>query len=216
SIPLSLPPHRSTHLGCFLGQRALHFDRRQRRQMSIGGFAANFGSPTEISHTAPKHSPLFFTRWLILRSTPNSKVFRLVDRHLVAQHTPLVVKLKRVFVQPMLDPHSHTSTAPIRNHFVVDPHSSRAPHIPHHLLHSLSRSVPMHAPPPPRLHATHNRYQSLLYSVPLLDLARLILLARTARGQIDHWPLLLLCLILSCLTNTTRQTDGELLEVFPH
>src|SRR5436309_2291631 len=241
SIPLSLPPHRSTHLGCFLGQRALHFDRRQRRQMSIGGFAANFGSPTEISHTAPKHSPLFFTLWLILLSTPNSKVFRLVDRHLVAQHTPLVVKLNRVFVQPMLDPHSHTSTPPIRNHFDADPHSSRAPHIPHHLrgsktqpfmnpvkikigafaplktqLQSLSRSVPMHAPPPARLHATHNRYQSLLYSVPLLDLARLILLARTARGQIDHWPLLLLCLILSCLTNTTRQTDGELLEVFPH
>src|SRR2546426_11013073 len=146
SIPLSLPPHRSTHLGCFLGKRALPFARRQRRQMSIGGFAANFGSPTEISHTAPKHSPLFFTRWLIPRSTPNSKVFRLVDRHLVAQHTPLVVKLKRVFVQPMLDPHSHTSTAPIRNHFVVDPHSSRAPHIPHHLLGSKTHHRMMHQP----------------------------------------------------------------------
>jgi hypothetical protein len=83
-------------------------------------------------------------------------------------------------------------------------------------LQFLGRSVPPHAPPPARLHATHERYQSLLYPVTFLDLARLILFARTARGQIDHGPLSPLCHILASLTNTPRQTDRELLEVFPH
>jgi hypothetical protein len=102
SIPPPLAPNRSTHLCSVLGQRSLHFHRRQRRQISIRSFAAHFGSPTEISDTAPKHSPLLSARWRILRSTPHSKVFRLVDRYLVAQYTALVVKLQRILVQPVL------------------------------------------------------------------------------------------------------------------
>jgi hypothetical protein len=83
-------------------------------------------------------------------------------------------------------------------------------------LQLFTRSVPPHAPPPARLYATDERYQSPLDPVTLLDLARLILLARTARGQIDYGPPSLPGHLLGGLTNTARQTDGELLEVFPH
>jgi hypothetical protein len=83
-------------------------------------------------------------------------------------------------------------------------------------LQLLARLVASHTPPPARLHATHDRYQSRPDPVALLNLARLILLACPARRQIDHWPLLPLCLFLGCLTNTARQSRGKILKIFPH
>ena len=83
-------------------------------------------------------------------------------------------------------------------------------------LQLFARSIPPHAPPPARLYATEDRYQSSLHPVTALDLARLVFLAHSARRQIDHRPLLFFCHILRCLTNTARQSDSELLEVFPH
>src|SRR3990172_6753617 len=136
SMPLLLAPYWPTHLGRFLRQRAVYLHRRQRRQMPIGRFAAHFDAPTKIGHAAPQHAPLLLTLWLILRSAPYPKVLRLVDRHLVAQHTALVIKLQRILVEPVLDPHSLTSPPPIRHHRVIDADSPRPPHVTHHLLGS--------------------------------------------------------------------------------
>src|SRR3990172_6130841 len=136
SMPPLLAPYCPTHLGRFLRQGAVYLHCRQRRQMTIGRFAAHFGAPSKIGHAAPQHAPLLLTLWLILRSAPYPKVLRLVDRHLVAQHTPFVIKLQRILVEPVLDTHSFTSPPPIRHHRVVDAHSPRPPHVAHYLLGS--------------------------------------------------------------------------------
>src|SRR3970040_586762 len=134
SMPLLLAPYWPTHLGRFLRQRAVYLHRRQRRQMPIGRFAAHFDAPTKIGHAAPQHAPLLLTLWLILRSAPYPKVLRLVDRQPVHQHTALVIKIRRILVEPVLDTHSLTSPAPIGYHCVMDTHSPHPPHGAHHLL----------------------------------------------------------------------------------
>src|SRR3972149_2103630 len=90
--------------------------------------------PIGVPHRVERSMPLLLTLWLILRSAPYPKVLRLVDRHLVAQHTPLVIKLQRILVEPVLDTHSFTSPPPIRHHRVVDAHYHGALQAVYHLL----------------------------------------------------------------------------------
>src|SRR5258707_4616264 len=122
SVALTLVPHRPTHPGRLFLKRGLYMDRSQSRQMPLGGRPTHLGPPIKVGHASAQDAPLLGTAGVILCSTKAAKLPGFVNRCFHTQHAALVVELKRVLVHPVLDPHPVSASAPIRHHFIADPH----------------------------------------------------------------------------------------------